>query len=155
VLVLLAGGLTGGAPSDLSGTPATSAGSPARSDAETIGAAGSYDVLVQRVDPARGTMTVDAVQYFTGLAAARACAEDGVPDQRGTLCHEFYIRDRSSRLWTVPLSADADIAVRAGGCGPARSIAIDDLAAGLTRHRLFRLDISDGVGIRLTEPCGP
>ena len=152
VLVLLAVGLAGGAPLGVRQTSAPPAGAPGRSDAEIISNAGRYDVLVQRVGPTRGTVTVDPVRYFTGAGAARACAEDGVPNQHGALCRDFYIRDRSRRLWTVPLSADVNVAV--GGCGPARSVAIRDLVPDLARHRLFRLDLSGGLVTRLTESCG-
>ena len=117
--VPLAVGLTG----CVAGRPPRDPAPPARSvvapDAEALGPTGSYDVFVRRVDPAHATMTVNPVQYLTGTAAARACAEDGVPDQHGVLCHDFYIRDRSSRLWTVTLDAGVSIRVSAG-CGPAR-----------------------------------
>lgn len=86
-------------------------------DAEALGSAGSYDAFVRRIDPAHATMTVNPIQYLTGAAATKACAEDGVPDQHGALCHEFYIRGRSSRLWTVPFDAGVVIWVHAPGVG--------------------------------------
>ena len=152
--VLLAVGLTGCVPARPAQDPAPPARSVAAPDAEALGPAGSYDVLVRRVDPAHATMTVDPVQYLTGAAAARACAEDGVPDQHGALCHDFYIRDRSSRLWTVPLDAGMAIRVSAG-CGPTRPVDIGGLASNLAGHSLFRLDIARGSVARLTERCTP
>lgn len=120
---------------------------------ETIsGGSGSYYVLVERADPGRSSVSVDVVQFFRGADAARECARDGVPDQRGPLCHAYYIRDRSSRLWTVPIGARADIA---GGCGPVRPTTLRAVAAGLGQHRLFRLDLAHGVGTVLIEACTP
>jgi hypothetical protein len=116
---------------------------------------GSYYVLVQRADPVRSSVTVDPVQFFSGAAAARACVQDGVPDQHGALCHAYYIRDRSSRLWTVPMGAGAELVLRSGGCGPARSTTLRDIAAELGRHRLFRLHLAGGVGVALDEACAP
>jgi hypothetical protein len=117
--------------------------------------AGSYYVLVDRADPGRSSLTVDVVQFFRGVAAARECARDGVPDQRGSLCHDYYIRDRSSRLWTVPVSAGAALVVRVGGCGPARPSTLRGIAAELGRNRLFRLHLSGGAGTELDEACTP
>ena len=119
--------------------------------AETIDG-GSYYVLVERADPSRSSVSVHVVQLFRGAAAARQCARDGVPDQHGSLCHAYYIRDRGSRLWTVPIGARADIA---GGCGPVRPTTLRAVAAGLGQHRLFRLDVDHGVGTVLTETCTP
>lgn len=119
------------------------------------GGAGDYYVLVQQADPSRSSLTVDVVQFLTGAAAARACAQDGVPDQRGALCHDYYIRDRSRRLWTVPIGPGATLVVRAGGCGPARSTTLRGVAAELGQHRLFRLRLARGAGTGLAEACTP
>lgn len=116
---------------------------------------GSYFVSVDRTDPARSSLTVNVLQFYSGAAAARECARDGVPDQRGLLCHDYYIRDSSSRLWTVPVSAGAHFVVRVGGCGPARPSTLRGIAAELGRNRLFRLRLSGGVGTGLDEACIP
>ncbi len=157
VVALLAVGLTGCVHSTSPAPPLASSPMPSSPPAaETIhDGAGSYYVLVERADPSRSTLTVDVVQFFSGAAAARACAQDGVPDQRGALCHDYYIRDRSSRLWTVPVGTAADLVVRDGGCGRARSTTLRGIAAELGRHRLFRLHVNGGLGTAVDEACTP
>ena len=92
-------------------TPSTAPPTP---EAETLGAAGgTYYALVDRADRRHATLTVDIVQFFTGAPAARACAQDGVPDQHGLLCHAYYVRDRSLRLSTLSVRPDAVTT----GCG--------------------------------------
>ena len=118
-------------------------------EAETIGAAGgTYYALVDRTDPRHATLTVDVVQFFTGAPAARACAQDGVPDQHGLLCHAYYVRDRSLRLSTLSVRPDAVTA----GCGGRSSTF---RAAPPPRHQLVRLSVAHGVGTRLDEICLP
>jgi hypothetical protein len=157
VAALVAVGLTGCTHSTLPAAPSAPASSrPSPAAVETInGGAGSYYVLVERADPDRSSLTVDVVQFFSGTAAARECARDGVPDQRGALCHAYYLRDRSSRLWTVPVSTGAALVLHAGACGPARSTTLRGIAAELARHRLFRLHVTRGVGTGLDEACTP
>jgi hypothetical protein len=157
VAALIAVGLTGcthSTPSAPPSGPASPRSSPSAVEA-IDGGAGSYYVLIERADPVRSSLTVDVVQFFSGAAAARECARDGVPDQRGALCHDYYIRDRSSRLWTVPVGRGAALVVRGGGCGPARPTTLRGVAAELGRHRLFRLHLTRGVGTGLDEACTP
>jgi hypothetical protein len=65
-----------------------------------------------RVDPAARAVTVDVIQFLTGDAAARAAAEDGaeVPPP-----NDYYIRDASSRLRTLPTAPGAPITVNVHG----------------------------------------
>lgn len=131
------------------------AGGPAPLRAQAIApeavGAGRQHVLVRRVDPAASTVTVDVVQLLTGPAAARACAEDGVPAHRGGLCDTYYLRDRSPRLATLPVRPGAD--VRAGSCTGPRPATLRQLAAGLPRHRFFRLEFTAGAVTGLAPVC--
>lgn len=152
VVALIAVGLTGCTHSPPPAPPAA----PLRSTPAAVegidGGSGNYFVLVERADASHSALTVNVVQFFTGAAAARECVRDGVPDQGGALCHDYYIRDRSSRLWTVPVDPGADLVV---GCRPARSTTLRGVAAELGRHRLFRLHLVRGVGTGLDEDCTP
>jgi hypothetical protein len=119
-------------------------------EAETIRATGgSYYAQVERVDPRDATLTVDVLQFYSGAAAARACAQDGVPDQGGALCHAYYIRNRSGRLDTVRVLPDAVIIV---GCGAARSSSSHALPGP---DRLVRLTIAGGTARRVEQVCLP
>lgn len=125
----------------------------AGADPEAVGGAvGRRHGLVRRVDPAAGTVTVDVVQLFTGAAAGRACAEDGVPGHRGGLCDAYYLRDRSPRLHTLPVAAGAAVAVLGRGCAT-RPATLGQVAAGLDRHRLYRFDTAGGRVTALTATC--
>jgi hypothetical protein len=148
-------------PSPAPSGPATEPASPGSSpqsrrpsprpsaEVETISAAGgTYYAIVDRADPRHATLTVDVVQFFTGAAAARACAQDGIPDQHGALCHAYYIRDRSRRQQTLPIRPDAPVTA---GCGDAGSPTSRTVAPG----RLVRLTIAHGVVTRLDETCLP
>lgn len=139
-------GLSGCGPAD---RPAAT-GVPAADPEPVPGPAGH--VLVERVDPAAGTVTVNAVRLLTGAAARRACAEDGVPGHRGGLCDAYYLRDRSPRLATVPVGRRAVVAVLAAGCRT-RPATLRQVAAGLDRHRLYRLDTAGDMVTRLTASC--
>jgi hypothetical protein len=55
------------------------------------------------VDTAKRTVTFDLVQYFTGAAAQKKCAED--PQQHP--CFEYYIVNTSKRLRTMRVDGDA------------------------------------------------
>lgn len=137
------------------GGPSGSATPDAAADPEVISAAGRWHVLVRQVDPAAGTVTVDAVQLFTGAAAGRACAEDGVPGHRGGLCDAYYLRDRSPRRWTLPVRPDAAVTLLAGPCAGPRPATLRQVAGGLARHRFFRLTTAAGRVTHLTETCPP
>jgi hypothetical protein len=140
---------TGGGSGPPTGTPTgTAQPSP---EAETIGSGGgSYYALVDRADPRRARLTVDVVQFFTGAPAARACAQDGVPDQHGALCHAYYVRNRSRRLSTLTVRPDAAVTA---GCDGRRSSTFR--SAPPAPHHLVRLTVARGVAVRIDEICLP
>lgn len=139
-----------------SGAPSGAPGSGRSAvDPEVISGDGRWHVLVWEVDPAAGTVNVDAVQLFTGAAAGRACAEDGVPGHRGGLCDAYYLRDRSPRRWTLPVDPDATVTLLARPCAGPRPATLRQVAGGLARHRFFRLATAAGRVTHLTESCPP
>jgi hypothetical protein len=131
--------------------PATTGTARPTPAAETVDpAGGTYYALVDRADPRRATLTVDVVQFFTGAPAERACAQDGVPDQHGLLCHAYYVRDRSLRLTTLTVRPDVPVTT---GCSGGRSSTFR--SGPPARHHLFRLTVARGAVTRLTEICLP
>lgn len=146
---------TAAAPStgrDTDTSPATPA---AAAPAQTDGADGVQVARVVRVDPAAGTVTVDVIQFLTGDAATRAAAEDGaeVPPP-----NDYYIRNVSSRLRTLPVASTAPITVNVHGAqesGSATTNIPKTLAelAGIQHleNGAFRLTLQDGQVIRIAE----
>jgi hypothetical protein len=150
VLVVALSACTAGGSGPSTLTPGTPTGTARPTpEAETIGAGGgTYYGLVDRADPRHATLTIDVVQFFTGAPATRACAQDGVPDQHGLLCHAYYVRDRSLRLSTLSVRPDA-VTTRCGG----RSSTFRN--APPARHQLVRLRVARRVVTRLDEICLP
>jgi hypothetical protein len=93
-------------------TAATTAPTP--TGAEPTGAEpavpadGRHPVYLVRVDARGRTVTFDLIQFFTGEAAAKAAAED---HQESPPPNDYYIRNTSPRLRTLPVLADAPITV--------------------------------------------
>jgi serine/threonine protein kinase len=54
-------------------------------------------------------ITFDLIDYFTGDAAIQACAQDGVAVAVADWCHDYYWRNKSSRLRTMTLNPNADV----------------------------------------------
>ena len=156
-LAVLAATLTACAEPPARAGPSAPADAPARAGADgrvsavDPGTGGVVHALVRRVDPGAATVTVDVVELFTGAAAARACAEDGVPAHAGGLCDTYYLRDRSPGPTTLPVRPGA--AVRAGSCAGPRPATLGQVAAGLPRHRLFRLELAAGAVTAVTPAC--
>lgn len=112
-----------------------------------------YRVLVAAVDPARRTVTVDPVQFFTGADARRACRQDHVPGHRGGLCDSFYYRDSDPRRYTLQVPAGAEVTLLADGCSDSRPATLDRVRVELAELVLFTLDITDGAVTRLAGTC--
>jgi hypothetical protein len=118
--VVLVAGLAGcgsdDSQSDGSGTPPTAStaapAQPAATDAPSTGQAGEaaqledgrHPVLLERVDLAGRTVTVDLVQWFTGEAATKAAAEDG---EESPPPNDYYVRNVNPRLRTLPVASGA------------------------------------------------
>jgi hypothetical protein len=69
---------------------------------------GTHPAFVTEVDVAARTVTIDVVQFLTGQEAADAAEEDG---EESPPPNDYYIRNTSSRLRTLPVSDDATITV--------------------------------------------
>ena len=118
---------------------------------------GRHPVLLERVDTAGRTVTVDLVQWFTGAAATKAAAEDGTESPPP---NDYYIRNVNPRLRTLPVGTDARLTLTRqtlgqGGDAPA-GIEVDlaRLAASGRKH-LFWATVQGGRILRLEEQYLP
>jgi hypothetical protein len=137
------------------GTSATPPAAATTAPAGTDLADGVHVAHVVRIDPAVGAVTVDVIQFLTGDAAVRAAGEDGaeVPPP-----NDYYIRNASSRLRTLPVESGAPITINVLGAQESGSATKDipkTLAelAGVrgVEDGTFRLTVEDGRVIRIAE----
>jgi hypothetical protein len=116
---------------------------------------GTHEARIVDVDAAGGRVTVDVVDLLTGDEAVRAATAAGaeVPPP-----NDYYVRNVSSRLRTLPVAPAAPITVNVHGATEtgsstrdvsitlARLAALPDLNQGL-----FRLTVHDGQLTRIAE----
>ena len=123
-----AGG-AGGAPATTT-APAATAATPTTSEPVVL-ADGRHPVYLKTIDPERGTITFDLIQFFVGEAATKAAAEDG---KESPPPNDYYIRNVNSRLRTLPVRSDAPITVNVlaaqstGSSTKDVSVTLDELA---------------------------
>jgi hypothetical protein len=86
--------------------PATHSG--ATSSQPVVLADGRHAVYLKTVEPYRRTITFDLVQWYGGDDATREAAKD---HQESPPPNDYYIRNVSPRLRTLPVLADATITV--------------------------------------------
>jgi hypothetical protein len=67
---------------------------------------GRHPVRLKTIDPSRGTITFDLVQWYFGEDAAREAAKD---HQESPPPNDSYSRNINPRLRTLPVRADAAI----------------------------------------------
>jgi hypothetical protein len=65
--------------------------------------------LLRSVDVRRHSLTFDQLQWFWGAAAHRACVEDGETIGDFEWCHDYYYRNHSTYLRTLPVSRGASL----------------------------------------------
>jgi len=83
----------------------TTAGGPTNSEPVVL-ADGRHPVLLKAIDPGRGTVTFDLIQFFQGDQATIEAAKD---HQESPPPNDSYSRNVNSRLRTLPVRADAAI----------------------------------------------
>ena len=116
---------------------------------------GRHPVILEQVDVAGRTVTVDLVQWFTGEAAAKAAAEDG---QESPPPNDYYLRNVNPRLRTLPLATDARLTLTGqttgqGGSDPVQVDLATIQASG--RDHLFWATVQGGRILRLEEQYLP
>jgi hypothetical protein len=138
---------------------------PAATDAPSTGQAGEaaqlengrHPVVLERVDVAGRTVTVDLVQWFTGEAATKAAAEDG---EESPPPNDYYVRNVNPRLRTLPIASGARLTLTRqslGQGGDATAGVEVDLArlAASGRKHLFWASVQGGRILRLEEQYLP
>src|SRR5574341_840103 len=70
---------------------------------------GRHMAFLTRVDASRRTITFDLIQFYTGEQAKREASKDG--HRQYPAPNDFYIRNVSRRLRTLPVRPDATITV--------------------------------------------
>jgi hypothetical protein len=138
---------TGPAAATTPSTPVTTAPAVPPTDL-----AGEVYGFITAVDVAAGTVTLDKIDWFTGAAAQRACAEDGVTDTNNNRCTGWYFRNRNTALRQVPVAPTASITVLAGGVrdltGDLPAVAAEVAGYG---HAPWRMTVTDGRVTDLKE----
>ena len=148
-------------------TAPVSAAPPASSAAETPtgagGATGSepvlladgrHPVLLKAIDPGRGTVTFDLVQYFRDEEATSEAAKD---HQESPPPNDSYMRNLNPRLRTLPVGANAAItANQLAGSNENVPVSLGRLAS-LTRagSGVFWITVRDGQIVQIGEQWSP
>jgi hypothetical protein len=135
--------------------PGKAAPKPARATADHSLSDGTHEARIVDVDAAGGRVTVDVVDLLTGAEAARAAAAAGaeVPPP-----NDYYIRNVSTRLRTLPVVAGTPITLNVHGAVETGS-STDDVSTTLRRlaavphldQGLFQLTVDDGQLTRIAE----
>ena len=107
---------TGSAAAPTTGSPQSAA--PALPPTDLSGEVHGF---ITAVDTAAGQITVDKVDWFTGAAAAQACAEDGITSTDNNRCSGYYYRNVNPMLRVVAVSPQANIVTLTNGVNPAPS----------------------------------
>jgi hypothetical protein len=115
---------------------------------------GRHPVLLKAIDPGRGTVTFDLVQYFRDEAATREAAKD---HQESPPPNDSYMRNVNPRLRTLPVGADAVVtANQLAGSNENVPVSLGRLAS-LTRTGggVFWLTVRGGQIVQIGEQWSP
>jgi hypothetical protein len=154
------------APATSPSGPASPSPGPTSSGDEGAGtstadlADGRHPAHIVAVDATGRHVTVDVVQVFTGSAAATAAAADGASEVPPP--NDYWIRNSSPRLRTLPVSAAAPVTTNTLTASLSGSSS-KDVALSLSRLRtldglqraLFWLTVRDGEVTRIAEQYLP
>jgi hypothetical protein len=126
-----------------SGTVATA--SEAANVSPSSDLSGRKYAYIEAVDPAKRTVTIDVVDYFTGEAAVNACEQDGLHSAGAPECRSYYVRNQNPALRTLPIAPKATIDVVGGSGGTTDGPGtLTQVASGIYGGlNLYRLDVDD------------
>ena len=156
--------------SDAASTTSTSSSSMSTSLSTTTSAAqvetlddGRHFVFVKSLTPTADGYEIefDLARWFTGDAAVSACTEDG-----GSDCNpppnDYYIRNVTDRLWTLPVDERAGVRVVSRTCCGTVQSSLDALAergfgmrADGSAGDSFWLTAEEDVIVRIEEQYRP
>jgi hypothetical protein len=140
-------------PASSAAEPPTGAGGATGSEPVVL-ADGRHPVLLKAIDPGRGTVTFDLVQYFRDEEATREAAKD---HQESPPPNDSYMRNLNPRLRTLPVGADAAItANQLAGSNENVPVSLGRLAS-LTRagSGVFWLTVRDDQIVQIGEQWSP
>jgi hypothetical protein len=126
----------------------------ATSSQPVVLADGRHPVLLKAIDPGRGTVTFDLVQYFRDEAATREAAKD---HQESPPPNDSYMRNVNPRLRTLPVGAHAVItANQLAGSNENVPVSLGRLAS-LTRtgSGVFWLTVRGGQIVQIGQQWSP
>jgi len=121
--------------SDGGAAPASAGATPAAGNGDGDGPAatslhGEYAAYVTAVDPAKATVTLDVVEWFTGTAAQQACVVVVEPGPwEAAWCNDYYVRNRNVVLRTLPVAPAAQLKY-VDEMGPADGVSLEDPTGG-------------------------
>jgi hypothetical protein len=140
-------------PASFAAKTPTGAGGPTSSQPVVLGD-GRHPVLLKAIDPGRGTVTFDLVQYFRDEAATREAAKD---HQESPPPNDSYLRNVNPRLRTLPVGANAAItANQLAGSNENVPVSLGRLAS-LTRagSGVFWITVRSGQIVQIGEQWSP
>jgi hypothetical protein len=140
----------------------------ATDDGEAVLEDGRHPVLLTELDPTSRSVTFDLIQFLTGPEAADAYAEDVPEDPDPGPPNDYWIRNVSSQLRTLPIADDVAVSViRLGEASGAEGVpwTLEQLPAHLAEqvggpddHLGFSpwwLTVEDGVVVAIDEQYTP
>jgi hypothetical protein len=133
-------------------TPTTTGG-PTNPEPVVL-ADGRHPVLLKTIDPGRGTVTFDLIQYFHGDQATIEAAKD---HQESPPPNDHYSRNLNPKLRTLPVRANATItAKQVAGSNQNIPVSLTRLA-NLTRagSGVFWITVRDDQVVRIGEQWSP
>jgi hypothetical protein len=134
-------------------TPTTTVGGPTNPEPVVL-ADGRHPVLLKAIDPGRGTVTFDLIQYFHGDQATIEAAKD---HQESPPPNDSYSRNVNPKLRTLPVRADATItANQLAGSNQNLPVSLTRLAT-LTRggSGMFWITVRGGQVVQIGEQWSP
>ena len=140
-------------PSGLVVETPTTAGGPTSTEPVVL-ADGRHPVLLKSIDPGRGTVTFDLIQFFQGDQATIEAAKD---HQESPPPNDSYSRNVNPKLRTLPVRADATItANQLAGSNQNIPVSLARLAT-LTRagSGVFWITVRGDQVVRIGEQWSP
>ena len=144
----------------VSATPTAPSASPpaGQSDASSsqpvVLVDGRHPVYLKTVEPHQQRITFDLVQWYGGADAAREAAKDNLEAD-----NDYYIRNTSSRLRTLPVLAAATITVnQLTGSNHAVPVSLAKLSTWFPRTGpgpMFWITVRDGHVSQISEQWVP
>ncbi len=114
--------------------------------------------FVKGVDVGASEITLDKIDWFTGAAAAAACAEDGITSTDNNRCTGYYYRNVNPALRVVGVSPRATITTLANSVNPVASDLADvarRIGTSGGESNTYHLVVTDGLVTELTEMYHP